>query len=89
VKARGISGASIVLRHYLTKKHRDDGVEGCPLPAVMSDIARDGVGRHTLADEIAELARALQVHQLSSKVLRACRRFGDAAVHQLERNRAQ
>lgn len=31
-----------IVRRYLSRSHRDQSLDGCPLPAVVGDIARDG-----------------------------------------------
>jgi len=48
-----------MLDGYLTRAHRDDPASGCPVPAVVGDIARDGTARDALAEELNALALAL------------------------------
>jgi len=65
-----------MLRRYLTRKHRDDVAGGCPIPAVLSDIARDGVGHQALAREVEAILKALE-HRTGDRLNRSAR---DAAI---------
>ena len=57
-----------MLDGYLTREHRDDPVNGCPVPSVVGDVARDGTGRPAFAEEFAALARTLAATQTASEV---------------------
>jgi len=50
-----------VLRRYLSRAHRDEVSEGCPLPAVLGEIATDERAgqREILADELTRFANEL------------------------------
>jgi TetR/AcrR family transcriptional repressor of nem operon len=48
---------------YLTKEHRDNAAEGCPMPAVLADVGRTGTGQAALGDEIAALVTTLTGEQ--------------------------
>jgi TetR/AcrR family transcriptional repressor of nem operon len=48
---------------YLTREHRDDAAGGCPMPAVMAEVGRTGMGQTALGDEIGALVIALTGEQ--------------------------
>jgi TetR/AcrR family transcriptional repressor of nem operon len=51
--------ARLLLRRYLSRSHREDREEGCPLPAMMSELPSQGDGvRDALASELEACAQA-------------------------------
>lgn len=59
-KLGGVEAVSYVVRRYLSRSHRDHPCEGCPLPAVVADVAQAGEPvRDALALEIGDYAEAL------------------------------
>ncbi|WAS95290.1 TetR/AcrR family transcriptional regulator [Nannocystis punicea] len=59
-KLRGVEAVSFVVRRYLSRSHRDNPCEGCPLPAVVADVAQAGEPvREALAHELGDYADAL------------------------------
>lgn len=59
-KLRGVEAVSFVVRRYLSRSHRDHPAQGCPLPAVVADVAQAGEPvRDALACEIVAYADAL------------------------------
>lgn len=53
--------AALVLRRYLSRAHRDETAEGCPLPAVVGALATgEAAGKEILAEELATSAAALE-----------------------------
>jgi TetR/AcrR family transcriptional repressor of nem operon len=48
---------------YLTKEHRDNAADGCPMPGVLADVGRTGAGQAALGDEIAALVTTLTSEQ--------------------------
>ncbi|MCY0986941.1 TetR/AcrR family transcriptional regulator [Nannocystis sp. ILAH1] len=59
-KLRGVEAVSFVVRRYLSRSHRDHPGEGCPLPAVVADVAQAGEPvREGLAHELGDYADAL------------------------------
>ncbi|MDC0668318.1 TetR/AcrR family transcriptional regulator [Nannocystis radixulma] len=59
-KLRGVEAVSFVVRRYLSRSHRDHPCEGCPLPAVVADVAQAGEPvRDALALELGDYAEAL------------------------------
>lgn len=58
--ARGVEAVSAIVRRYLSRAHRDHPTEGCPLPAVVGDMAHaPQVIRDVLADELGRNAERL------------------------------
>lgn len=58
--AKGLEGLEPVLRRYLSRAHRDNPSEGCPLPAVTAEVAQAGPPvRDAVAEELAVYAEAL------------------------------
>jgi TetR/AcrR family transcriptional regulator, transcriptional repressor for nem operon len=56
---RGAEAVVFFARRYLSRAHRDHPAEGCPLPAVVGEVAQAGpVVRDALADELARNAEA-------------------------------
>jgi TetR/AcrR family transcriptional regulator, transcriptional repressor for nem operon len=55
--------AEVVLKRYLSAAHRDDVAGGCPLPALVGEVATTA-GEHApvLAEEIDALAGELEAH---------------------------
>ncbi len=54
---RGAEWVKAVARAYLSRQHRDNPRDGCPLPATLSEVAReDAEVREALAEEIGEAA---------------------------------
>lgn len=57
---RGPEAVAFVARRYLSRAHRDHPAEGCPLPAVVAEVAQAGEPvRAALADELRDYADAL------------------------------
>ncbi|MDB4973458.1 MAG: tetR [Myxococcaceae bacterium] len=55
--------AEVVLKRYLSAKHRDTQSLGCPLPAVVGEIAvGEPAYRGVLRDEVERFAEDLTVH---------------------------
>jgi TetR/AcrR family transcriptional repressor of nem operon len=55
--------AALLLRRYLSRSHREDREDGCPLPAMMSELAAQGDSvRGTLASELEACALAFAPH---------------------------
>jgi TetR/AcrR family transcriptional repressor of nem operon len=53
--------AEVVLKRYLSAKHRDDPDTGCPFPAITGEIANQhDEHRPALAEELSALVGALQ-----------------------------
>lgn len=51
----------LLLRRYLSAAHRDQGELGCPLPAVVGEVANAAPEqRHTLSELIDQFARAVE-----------------------------
>ncbi len=49
--------AEVVLKRYLSPAHRDDPANGCPLPAIVGEVATTAPEhRAVLADELGKLA---------------------------------
>jgi TetR/AcrR family transcriptional regulator, transcriptional repressor for nem operon len=75
---------SLYLRRYLSRQHRDLAERGCPLPALLPEVARSGAEpRKALQQEVdsfsAELASLLgRIHKRSGA--RDGRSVGDALV---------
>jgi len=58
--ARGAEAVATVVRRYLSRTHRDHPAEGCPLPAVVGDVAQGSpIVREALADELGRNADTL------------------------------
>lgn len=54
--------AQVVMKRYLSARHRDDVAEGCPLPAVVSEVASSAQAqREVLAEEFGAFAKELAV----------------------------
>lgn len=88
-------GLLTLIRHYLSRSHRDHPAEGCPLPATVSQA--EGELRAVLAEELRHyservplgliallygglsLARAVD-GPLSDEILRSCRQFAKRAL---------
>lgn len=52
----------VVLKRYLSARHRDAPSSGCPLPAVVGEIAHAAPEhREALSDHVSSLARELEV----------------------------
>lgn len=59
-KLQGVEAVSFVVRRYLSRSHRDHPGQGCPLPAVVADVAQAGEPvRDALASELGAYAEAL------------------------------
>lgn len=55
--------AEVVLKRYLSAAHRDEPGEGCPLPAVVGEVATTaGAHREALAEQVDAMAAALEPH---------------------------
>lgn len=55
--------AEVIVKRYLSAAHRDERDLGCPLPAVVGEIATSaGEHRQVLSDEIDSLAGELAAH---------------------------
>jgi TetR/AcrR family transcriptional repressor of nem operon len=53
--------AEIILKRYLSTAHRDEAERGCPLPAVVGEVATSaGEHRAVLAAEVEAMAQQLQ-----------------------------
>jgi TetR/AcrR family transcriptional repressor of nem operon len=60
---RGPAFLEAFVRRYLSRQHRDLAGQGCPLPAVLSDLPRAGApARRALEAELELLCRALEPH---------------------------
>ncbi|MEW6555254.1 MAG: TetR/AcrR family transcriptional regulator [Actinomycetota bacterium] len=60
---KGAEWVGDVVRAYLSRSHRDNPQAGCPLPAVLGEVAReDAAVREALAAEIGAMADELAVH---------------------------
>lgn len=58
-EVRGAEAVAFLVRRYLSRAHRDHPAEGCPLPAVVGEVAQAGPAvRDALADELARNAEA-------------------------------
>jgi TetR/AcrR family transcriptional repressor of nem operon len=58
--ARGAEAVAAIVRRYLSRAHRDHPAEGCPLPAVVGDVAQASpMVRDALADELGRNADTL------------------------------
>jgi TetR/AcrR family transcriptional regulator, transcriptional repressor for nem operon len=56
----GREALDVLLRRYLSRAHRDHPAQGCPLPAVVGDVAQAGEPvREALAAELEDYAAAL------------------------------
>jgi TetR/AcrR family transcriptional repressor of nem operon len=61
-KAEG-DRAEVVLKRYLSARHRDDLAGGCPMPSVVSDVATTGEAhRATLEDALERFTRELEAY---------------------------
>ncbi len=59
-EAKGAQALDFVVRRYLSRSHRDNPPQGCPLPAVVGEAAQAGEPvRQAIADEVASYADAL------------------------------
>jgi TetR/AcrR family transcriptional repressor of nem operon len=59
-EAKGAEALNFVVRRYLSRSHRDNPAQGCPLPAVVGEAAQAGEPvREAIADEVAAYADAL------------------------------
>ncbi|HEX5655904.1 MAG TPA: TetR/AcrR family transcriptional regulator, partial [Polyangiales bacterium] len=47
--------AEVVLKRYLSARHRDNPETGCPFPAITSEIANEDVHRPVLAEQLSAL----------------------------------
>ena len=57
--------AEVVLKRYLSAKHRDAQTLGCPLPAIVGEIAgSERAHRDVLAEQVDGFARDLMTHTL-------------------------
>lgn len=55
--------AEVILKRYLSAAHRDEGTQGCPLPAVVGEIATTAAEQgEVLAEEVSALASAIHEH---------------------------
>jgi len=55
--------AEIVLKRYLSVLHRDAAAEGCPLPAVVGEVATTAhEHRKVLGEQIEQMSSALEEH---------------------------
>jgi TetR/AcrR family transcriptional repressor of nem operon len=55
--------AEVVLKRYLSTAHRDERDEGCPLPAVVGEVATSAPEHGAvLAEEVAAMAAGLEEH---------------------------
>ena len=64
--------AEVVLKRYLSAKHRDAQTLGCPLPAIVGEIAgSERVHRDVLAEQVDRFARDLVVHTLRDDAIGA------------------
>jgi TetR/AcrR family transcriptional repressor of nem operon len=55
--------AEVILKRYLSAAHRDDPVQGCPLPAIVGEVSTLAPEhRDVLAEELSELAEELTKH---------------------------
>ena len=52
--------AEVVLKRYLSARHRDNPDTGCPFPAITSEIANQAVHRPVLAEQFSALVSELQ-----------------------------
>ncbi len=60
---RGPAFLDAFVRRYLSRQHRDLVEQGCPLPAVLSELPRAGApARRALEAELELLSRALEPH---------------------------
>jgi TetR/AcrR family transcriptional repressor of nem operon len=54
--------AEVVLKRYLSARHRDDAINGCPLPAVVGEVGSSArEQRDVLAEEFELFAKRLSV----------------------------
>ena len=61
--------ASVILKRYLSAKHRDAQALGCPLPAVVGEIGTTAPAHSAvLAEQIDALARALEAQLPRTRV---------------------
>lgn len=59
--------AELILKRYLSAAHRDEPVRGCPLPAVVGEVATSAPAhREVLAAELESMANALQEHLVAA-----------------------
>lgn len=72
--------ALVILKRYLSSAHRDLQTEGCPLPAIVSEVASTAPEhRDVLAEEVDALASGLAAH-LSTAVALPRRQLALALV---------
>jgi TetR/AcrR family transcriptional repressor of nem operon len=62
VQSSGSEALEVLLRRYLSRRHRDNPAEGCPLPAVVGEAAHayaSPEARDALAEELGAWAEGL------------------------------
>ncbi|HYI02534.1 TetR/AcrR family transcriptional regulator [Hyalangium sp.] len=62
VQSSGSEALEVLLRRYLSRRHRDNPAEGCPLPAVVGEAAHayaSPQARDALAEELGAWAEGL------------------------------
>ncbi len=62
--------ALVIAKRYLSAAHRDHQTEGCPLPAIVSEVATTAPEhREVLAEEVDALSSGLGIHLSTSSSL--------------------
>jgi TetR/AcrR family transcriptional repressor of nem operon len=62
VQSSGTEGLEVLLRRYLSRRHRDNPADGCPLPATVGEAAHayaSPQARDALAEELGAWAEGL------------------------------
>jgi TetR/AcrR family transcriptional repressor of nem operon len=55
--------AEVVLKRYLSAVHRDDSTLGCPMPAVVGEVATSAAEhREVLGEQVSRMAAELEQH---------------------------
>ncbi|KFE72025.1 TetR/AcrR family transcriptional regulator [Hyalangium minutum] len=83
VQSSGSEALEVVLRRYLSRRHRDNPAEGCPLPSVVSEAAHayaSPQARDALAEELETWAEGLGALLAGDKGLRRQRALGVIAL---------
>ena len=83
IQSSGAEALEVVLRRYLSRKHRDNPAEGCPLPAVVGEAAHSHASaqaRDALAAEFEAWAKGLAELLPGDKPLRRQRAVGVIAL---------
>lgn len=78
---RGEAWMDAFVRRYLSRQHRDLAAEGCPVPAVLTELPRAGApARRALEEELELLAREMQDRMGGPSAAARARALGTLAL---------